>query len=277
MSKKSKIKLISSLITLCLTFSMFIFSTVTFAWLSANRKAEADQVEMQVDTYSNLVISDDSSEIQGADYTEMVVTYTTNDTKYAPCTHDGADGYKTEELKYITNLTEIDRTTGYKKTNGADLIYAKAANSTTGGTQYYLEKTVYLASNSKEIESATLTGEIMSATKDVSGVATNISSGTLMATSVDFYLVSGGTATYMGTSNVATKNKVSLFGVDGSSKNVADEIPLNTEGYITVLMRFYFDGALESSTSGTAYVNTATLDLSKVTINVLFEAIDSTT
>jgi len=51
-------------------------------------------------------------------------------------------------------------------------------------------------------------------------------------------------------------------------------VPLNTEGHIKVIMRCYFDGALEDG-AGTAYVNSNTVKTQGVVIGVEFFANES--
>lgn len=250
-----------------LSIVMFACFSTSFGWFSTNRKTTSHGLSMGTEVTANLVIADaadTTADITDPKYLEFSIDFPVNETRFAPATHDST--YSTG-LKYVTNETQIDYLTGLRR-NGStvELIYADAAN-VENGTQYYVEKTVYVAANGKKIPSAALYASISSATVET----VDVTSGTLMAASVDFYLSGETGLTYCGTANVANKTtKVTLM-APGS------EIPLNTEGYLTVVMRFYFDGALEKEKATTedpssAYVNTVTVSADTVSLDILFEA-----
>lgn len=262
MDKDTKKKIISSIATLSLTFCVLVCSAISYAWFSSNRDVDTDGMKMQVDATPNLIIADDVTDIVKPDYLERLVVCGSDVTKLAPATHDSA--YTSTNLKYVTNEDQVDIFTGYKKDGGNDLSYAAAENS-DDGTKYYIEKEVYIASNKQALTDTDLVCFISGAQKD----SVEITDGTLMSASVDFYLKDGDTLTFKGTSNVKDKSEVTLL-EEGSI------IPLNTESYITVVMRFYFDGALEKS-AGQAYVNTATLDLSMLSVDIHFRANETET
>lgn len=254
-----------------LSIVMFACFSTSFGWFSTNRKTTSHGLSMGTEVTANLVIADaadTTADIQNPKYLKFSIDFPVNETRFAPATHDSA--YSTG-LKYVTNETQIDYLTGLRRTGSTvELTYADAAN-VTDGTQYYVEKTVYVAANGKEIPSAALYASISSATVEVEDEESgetetvDVTSGTLMAASVDFYLSDGTNLTYCGTANVANKTtKVTLL-------EAGSEIPLNTEGYLTVVMRFYFDGALERTT-GQAYVNTVTVSADTVSLDILFEA-----
>lgn len=244
-----------SIITIILASLTAVSSTV-FAWVASNRNLDSNGMQMGVDTTSNLVISDSASEIVRPDYMNVSLLFATNTEKVSPCTHD--DGYATK-LKYVTNTMQIDFITGNKRGSATEeLAYANAEN-VLDGVQYYVERTVYIAANGRAFDSATLTGRITSAMVEAVEVT---SWSTFYAASVDFYVMDGATPVYKGTSNVATKGAIDLVS-NGT-------IPLNTEGYLTIMMRFYMDGALQDG-KGKAYVNTATVDTRTVALDVSFE------
>ena len=255
----------------------------SYAWLGSNRVAEEDGVELSLDTYGNIVISNSTTEIVKADLDSINsgspfrLTIPSNATKYSICMHDPDYTTYASGLKYVTNTEVIGISSGVS--TGDTLTYAPAVN---GGETYYIDFTVYIASHTRALSSATLTASIASAIKNGSAVT----SGSLMATSIDFYGNSVSSGNYLGTLNVAGLNigsshndypnsysssdtKPSVYLVGSSS--TTGSIPLNTTSYLTYVLRCYFDGALLSG-AGQTYINTATLDVSKVTLNLVFTA-----
>lgn len=254
----------------------------TYAWLSENRTVDSDNFEMSMQTTSNLVISDSTSEIVKANISEInsgspfAISATADNTKFAVSSHDITT--TTSNLVYVVNTADVNLNTGLENTDKT-LVYDEALN-TEDGKQYYKDVTVYVASYDKEMTDAALSVEISSALKE----STAITSGSLMATSVDFYLESVSDENFKGTLNVAGKDTADTDKTSNSTDPTktktsltllsAATIPQNTSGYVTVVMRCYFDGALLES-AGQAYVNSATLDLSKVTVNFRFTGTDA--
>ena len=54
-----------------------------------------------------------------------------------------------------------------------------------------------------------------------------------------------------------------------------DTVPLASNGYVKVIMRCYFDGALQNPTTGNAYVNSQTVKSDSLDIGVTFTALDA--
>ena len=239
----------------------------SMAWLAMNKNVSSNGMEMQIEVTPNLVISDTldgGGLIQVNNEHPYSVEYTTSDTHYSPATHDLTKSagvlIHSSGLKYVDNIGAISLTTGLES-SGAVFRYNTAIN---GSSVYYVDKVVYIAAVSGSMDDATLKCTIASATKIVGSSANEISSGSLMATSIDIY--SGtevSTENYKGTINVAKS-----AGCDEVTVFVGD-IPQDTEGKLTFTLRFYFDGALTSA-PGQAYIYSSELDTSKVTINVMF-------
>lgn len=263
---------ITSIIVLALS-ACILLGTAAYAWLGANRVTDSNGIEMAIDVSENLVISDSTSEISKAkideintgktNYTPFLVTFATNDNKYVPTTHDNTYTTYTSGLKYVTNNEEVDVVTGLQRSSTTALTFADAASG-EAGKNYYVDYVVYIASHGAALSNHTLTAKIVSAKKG----GADVTSGSLMATSIDFYVGDDvSSSTYKGTANVATMS-TNVVTLQASTT----EIPLNTESSIKVTMRCYFDGALVNSTDSKAYINSATVDLSKVTLNVEFTA-----
>lgn len=266
MNKKIRNQLLVSSISLCTSLILLAFAS--FAWLSSNREVGSNGMEMQVESTPNLAISLNAAELRDGNLTTLnggnpsLVT-TTATGKYSVCTHDSAvaikDTITTESaLKYVTNTDKVDLVTGLER-DMTGLILEPAMNSQT--QVYYVDQTVYIASFGQALPCSSLKAKIVGAT--LNDTNTSITSGPLMATSVDFYLVSATNKTYLGTSSVAGNEEVTILG--------DDTIPLNTEGNVAIMLRYYFDGAkLKDSTH--TYITTATVNSDKVTVNVKFTA-----
>lgn len=262
MKKKAFIKLLPMMFSLIICAAMLIGTTM--AWLAMNQQVTSNGMQLQLEVAPNLVISDSTTEIVKSDISSInsgspfAITQATNNTKYTPATHDADYVTYSTGLKYVTNPGQISPTTGY----GTSLTFANAVNG--GAGNFYIDYIVYVAAHSKEITETKLLVVIDSA---MSGLpAAEVASGSLMATSIDVYKDSVSSSNYLGTTNVATKSPVYCVG----TALTTGTIPQNTSSYLTFVLRCYFDGALESGTVGTAYINTATLDTNKVTLNVKF-------
>ncbi len=255
MDKRNLRKLMGSIFSLVLTG--FIFVAATFAWMTIVKVDNVTGMQLSVDASSNLVISDDKSNISAQNYLTNELSFTSVSEVFLPCTHDSDDTFALSGLKYVTNTDQINFLTGIKSDIGEELDYEVAKNSED--EKYYFERTVFVASNGKAIENTNLSVSITSAKVD--GV--EVESGCLMATSVDVYLIENGTATYCNKSCVAEKESVLIL-QNGT-------VPLNTSGSLEILIRYYFDGALLKE-SGKAYINSATVNVKQVSLNLTFIA-----
>ena len=139
-----------------------------------------------------------------------------------------------------------------------------AAVPTDGEGTYFVDFTVYIASTEKPLEVSSLDVTI------VSPASLDSDLNYLNAASIDLYLNEISNEGYCGTISVANKNTVDLFAGQGG------EIPLNTStsGYITVIMRCYFDGALTymDGTTERAYINSYNVKTNGINLGVKFSA-----
>ena len=266
----SKKMIISSVISLIL--SLALLGTASYAWLSMNKETTSNGMQLKVEVTPNLIIDDDSAALQDVDRpvdANFRVDFTNAATTLRPATHDTDYTTYSTGLKYVTNPSEVSVTTGLAKSSG--LTFANAANGTY---KYYVDYTIYIASTG-----AAMAGQDLTATLNPAAVIANSSAtaqDTLKATSIDFYLGSVASGNYKGTHNVD--------GYDNAENNYTtakttvtlvpnDSIPLNTDGYLTVVMRCYVDGALLKS-AGQAFINAATVATDDITVNVTFAAVD---
>lgn len=284
--------LTSSILSLSVTllgglFVLIAALKLSFGWFSDSRQTAAGGMQLTVQTSANLILADSVEEIGKTDLSSVnggspfVLPAYTDNVRYIPAAHD-AD-YKTYPtgLKYVVNGGQVDRSTGV----GTGILYAPAENGEAG--RFYVDYTVYIAAHGKPLPQATLRVSIAFATREADGFPTAITEGGLMAASVDIYRNSVAAGNYVGTLNVAGLNaaandypsvynaaatQTELYLVGGS--DTAGAIPLNTEGYLTYVLRFYFDGALQSGPNQT-YISTASLDPAKMKLGIRFDAVEA--
>ena len=265
---KSKGMMVSSIISLML--SLVVLATVSMAWLSMNKETESNGMKLKVEVTPNLIIDSNVLSLQsvdGAVESNFSVDLTAAAEELKPATHDNGSA---SGLVYVVNPTAVDVSSGLVK-SGSVLTYSSAVAS-----QHYVDFTVYIASAGAEMTGQNLVAELRPTATIAGSSATK--QDTLDATSIDFYvLLPGGSLTYIDTLNVE--------GLDASANNYTttetevtlvsnNTIPKNKDGYITVVMRCYFDGALLKS-AGHAYINSALIDTNDVTLNVTFTASDA--
>ena len=268
---KQKIILIALSIVLLFSFFGFLCTSHSLAWFAANRRVEANGVSVSAKVSPNLVIYKSADEIddedkafqfsvdfKGAGRTNMVAVTRVSDDDVA----DGLDN--ATHLKYLENTYAVGITSGLAK-DGATLKFTPVPEN--NNEEYFIDYTVYIASAGVALNASSLT-----ATIDPNDEETRLF---YKAVSIDFYVGTADPDGYRGTASVAKGNAVELLEKD-------TEIPLNTEGgYITVIMRCYFDGALKYTDENTdkerAYINSYAVDTDSVKFGVDFVATDAPT
>ena len=271
---KSKGVMVSSMISLFL--SLLVLATVSMAWLSMNKETNSNGMQLQVEASPNLIISNSTTEIVKASIDSInsnspfTITHASNDNAYKPATHDSTYATYASGLKYVTNTSDVNASTGTVATPNWGVVPNVNPSTNPSSQSYYIDYIVYVASYAKSMDGVKLKAKIVSAQKG--GV--DVTTGSLMATSIDVYVgTTISLAYYRGTLNVATKDTHSVYLFDTSnhgSTSATGDIPLNTTpSYLTYTLRCYFDGALESSV-GQTYIYTSNLDTSKITLGVQF-------
>ena len=272
------------IISSCLTFlCVLVLAAATMAWFANNRTVDSSGMQMQVETSPNLIIEKDPTLIASKTATDasFSTTFNTAAQTLIPSTHDWGTFYSnslttvasTKGLKYNCNPSVISAMTGEAK-NGQTIYYNKSENDTENGKYYYTDYTVYIASVNKPLPVTNLVATLSSADTDGYDYQN--------AASVDFYLGDTPAAgNYKGTLNLAGLDRTTADGTDvltqvnilsGETLTVGFyTVPLNTSGYITVTMRFYFDGALKKE-DGQAYVYSNGLTTDNFSMKVTFTA-----
>ena len=252
---KQTIKVIFSLILLIMVFIGFMFANHSLAWFARNENVGANGLSASVKVSPNLIIAKDPDTINRGDLIFDVNFHGTARDNMIAVTHD--DNVPSTFLKYVTNHYAVDTQTGNVK-EGATLEFANVP--TENNDAYFIDYTVYIASAFEALDITALNATL------IFPESADDHPSYFYAASIDFYVKEVTKDNYRGTTSLAKAYQgVNLF-PDGHT------VPLNTEGYITVIMRCYFDGALQDEKNGNAYVNSYTVESNDVVIGVAFTA-----
>jgi hypothetical protein len=262
-----RLRLIFIFIVIIIAVIGFLVSNHSLAWFASNKEVTAEGMSLNVKVSSNLIISKTPEDITNEDVVFSVAFEGTARTDMIAVTHDSDAG--DTNLKYLENLYAVDYNTGLA--NPGDTLDFEPVPE-TDNEPYFIDHVVYIASAFKALEVSSL-----SATVTISEPVDSVPL-CFMAASVDFYVGEVSESAYRGTTSVADcihqteRASVELF-PDGTT------VPLNTaeNGYIKVIMRCYFDGALQDPQTGVAYVNSNTVRTDGVVIGVDFTAVDAET
>ena len=266
---KQKIILIALSIVLLFSFFGFLCTSHSLAWFAANRRVEAEGLAVSAKVSPNLIISDDPDAIAEPNF-NFAVSFTAGRENMVAVTRDGSLD-AAPYLKYVTNTHAVGHESGLPKDPNVPLVYETVP--ATENDAYFIDYTVYIASAGVALNASSLT-----ATIDPPEIPEGDEYLFYNAVSIDFYVGTADAAGYRGTASVANAATSVLLLED-------TEIPLNTEGgYITVIMRCYFDGALtyeetvDGKTVERAYINSYTVTPNThVVFGVDFVATDAPT
>ena len=256
---KQTIKVALSLALLVVVFVGFALANYGFAWFAKNENVGAGGMSTSVKVSPNLIIAKDLEAITRGDLVFAVDFNGTRRNNMIAVTHD--DSVENTYLKYLTNHYAVDNKTGNVKP-GQTLEFAPVPED--DNEAYFIDYTVYIASAFEALTVESLKASI------VMPDGVDIYHPYYYAASIDFYVNEVSTTGYRGTTSVAECLNGGT-GVDLFS-NQGGEVPLNTNGAIKVIMRCYFDGALQDKTTGNAYVNSYTVKSDWVVLGVGFIA-----
>ena len=265
MSEKfsAELKLIGTGVMLVIALLAFLNINGTLGWFGSNDQVSADGMSVDAKSTPNLVIGKSPEELSG-DALQFEVSFESQDVKdMVAVTRDEscADTY----LKHLTNHYAIDGVTGNAKDGMALEFEPVPAQSEE---VYFVDYTVYIAARFDSINLSSLTASISSPTE------VDDDHPYFNAASIDFYVGTVSPQGYRGTTSVSD----SLNGTGRASVELLPSgytVPLASDGYITVIMRCYFDGALQNPTTGNAYVNSQTVKSDNLDIGVTFTATDA--
>ena len=254
---KQTIKVIFALILLTIVFVGLMLSNGSMAWFAKNENVSAEGLSVQVKYSPNLIIAKNVEDITKGDLEFSVNFNGTARTNMVAVTHDetAPDTF----LKYLTTHYAVDFNTGNVK-DGYELGFAPVP--TENNEEYFIDYEIYIASAFEELNVKSLTANItIPASVDSEHPYFN-------AASIDFYVGEVSLEGYRGTTAVASTEGVDIFSGAGGT------VPLNSDGYIKVIMRCYFDGALQDEATGKAYVNSEHVKPDGVMIGVDFIAVE---
>ena len=298
---EQKVELI--IISLVLVASIVALSLLnsSTAWFANNERVDANSLSLTAKTTANLIIADDL-----ADISEGVLNFNVNFKDFSrqnmiAVTRDPSINTADPYLVYITNHYAVNPTTGLTESANDKNASTKPVDPNPLGLTpvpeedneaYFIDKVIYLASTVESISVKALTASItVPDQKYLDELYIN-------AASIDFYFYvcdrtkdecknctaeecKNKSWQWCETTSVAD----SVNGTDKKTINILTNtsVPHNTDGYVAVLMRFYFDGALTYSTKPDpnsdpiekAYITSATVKTDNaVNIGVQFSAVE---
>lgn len=229
-----------------------LLGTSTYAWFSMNKTVYADGMSVKAVTDESLVIG--TTAVVGSD---IKVSLSSADIAFTPITYQGG------KYQYCTNEDKVDPHTGIALEDET-LAFADVPGASNAGKNYYVDYVVYIAAAGKAMQDKTLTATVNFATASTTQKAVSVAFTVLDATGSDI-----GTQA----ATLAPDQKVAANGASSVTVNLSDldlDIPLNTDNQsIPVVMRVYFDGALEES-DGVTYVRSEAVNALALTFDVSF-------
>ncbi len=261
--RNKKIKYAFPVVALIL--SLALCAGGVFAWLAYNVDLESKGLELTASASANVVIAASPTDVLNSNIlntpSPFAVTFTTPQENMQACTHVSNAG--TYQLKYCKTPEGIAYNTGLPLSGSLETLLETVPQE----SGYFHDYTVYIAAVGDTLADVDLTVTV-SATNVVTLTDTH------KAMAVDFYV--GGTAAsnYKGTLNVAGLYPDNTGTALTSLSIYTGDIPENIapDGYLTVVMRVYFDGNLKKPGGATTYVTSQTLNTSELGLSVHFEA-----
>lgn len=258
---KQKLKVIFTLAVLILTIVGFFVNNGTLAWFAKNETVNANGLSVSIKENPNIVIAKSAEEILQGDIAFSVDFKGTAKSNMVPVTRD--ESVSDTFLKYLVNHHAVDFNTGNAKDDKVPLEFEHVP--TTDNEVYFVDHVVYVASTNQALPITSLKASI------VKPFEVDSNHYYFNAASIDFYVEEVSQAGYRGTTSVSkTINNqqdryVELFPSGGN-------IPFNFEGCIKVIMRCYFDGALQDEQNNIAYVNSYLVRTDAISLGVEFIA-----
>jgi hypothetical protein len=261
---KQKLKVIFTLAVLILTIVCFLVSNGTLAWFAKNENVNANGFSVSAKNSPNIVIAKTAEEILQGDIAFSVDFKGMTRSHMVPVTRE--ENAPETFLKYLVNHHAVDFNTGNAKDDSVPLEFENVP--TTDNEIYFVDRVVYIASTTQALPITSLKASI------VKPFEVGIDHSYFNAASIDFYVEEVSQAGYRGTTSVSKtiKNQqdryINLFPSGG-------EIPFNAEGCIKIIMRCYFDGALQDEQNNRAYINSYLVRADAISLGVEFVAEES--
>jgi hypothetical protein len=261
---KQMTMLIFIAIVLVVAVAGFFFTDNSLAWFSENDTVEGEGISVNAKATPNLIIAKSAEELKNGEVNFSIDFRGAAREDMIAVTHDPySEG---TFLKYVTNHYAVDTVTGNVK-EGMDLGFESVP--TSDNEQYFVDYEVYIASAYDLLKVSSLSATIV--------VPRTVDNPCFNAVSIDFYVGEVSLEGYRGTTavvdNIKGTERAAVELMPGGAT-----IPLNTGGeYIKVIMRCYFDGALQDPGTNHAYVNSFAVEPGSTVVGVSFMAIDAET
>jgi len=283
--KKSKI-LAPALAILCLSTAASVTGTV--AWFAANNIVTANGMSIQSSTPSSLVIGK-TIEAEGGIGSAVTISWVDAAAILNPCsTYNGGENVEDGKLYRVSNGQDVSPATGlayvagdinpqtneaYTELNAPELLYEEV----TTPSAYYKDYVAYIGS----FGSALTLGAGGSLSVSLSFSTTG---GANSAASVDFWVYNTATSettdlgVWKGTLNAAGLTATLNHGNYAAAELTSDLTLLSAgavipsgsgENGVKVVMRMYFDGALQNSLTST-YVRNFNPTTASISIDATF-------
>ena len=237
----------------------FLIANGSLAWFADNYEVSANGLSAKAQVSPNLVIVKSEEDFANGNLGFSVDMNSTDNANMIAITRDENPPY---DYVFPNNLHAIDSVTGNAKP-GAELYFDTVPSD--GDGTYFIDYTVYIASTEKPLAVDSLKAAV------TIPESVDLLHNYFMAASVDFYVDSVSEENYRGTASVAdAQSGDESTGVDIFA-TVSGTVPFYKDGSIKIIMRCYFDGALQDS-EGNAYINSYTVRTDGVVIGVTFTA-----
>lgn len=252
--------LISASLGLILSVVILICATTSFAWFSKNREVSGTGMRVTAAVSPNLIISRTADALPTLNIADNPFSITWDEadgrSEMEAATRAAATG---SALKYITNPEVIAIHSGLEK-DGKTATYETVPTSDT--SPFYVDYTVYIASHAVAMEDIILTARLAAPAEGTPD--------THLAMTVDFYIGSVSDTNYRGTAHLAEAETATpvVLREKGTIPCADDNTP------ICVVMRCYFDGALQK-TSSAAYVSTYSVKTDNLSLGVIIEGVEA--
>ncbi len=253
--------------------STVMMSTASFAWFSINKTVEVTGMNVTASAQGSLVIN--SAYGSGLGMNRNVSFTTSNDVTLSPITYnftpDTTDDADAKTYVYCNNASLVDPNTGLAM-SGETLTYA----AVTAASGYYVDYVVYLSAAGQEIQNATISATLVfdstnmpTLNQRATTVAFTVGDAVSAEVSTPYAVATAPTGTINASTITGTTYTVSANIATGKTIPLYNATTGNTS--IPVLMRVYFDGALEES-SGKTWVRSEEITQTKLTFGVEFRA-----
>ncbi len=252
-----------------LLMSTVMMSTASFAWFSMNTETNVSGMQVQATAGGSLIISDQLTTLSAA---KISHAFTETDIKLSPVTYDETEndtGYKIPN-----SFSDIKPETGLPESGTVTLA------DIASGDGYYKDYVVYIAAAGAAMEATKINAEVTFL--DINDNAVELEQCAATVAFTYFFDQKATIATELTTDLAPNGKAVAATAKLSSNKTTVEythsetfDVPLNdNKSSIAVVMRVYFDGALEES-AGKTWVRSQAVSAEDIKISVKFTIPDA--